>query len=107
VLVSEQDAQVALDILSDEEGAACRASAEYLDSLTKVLLAQLMIESNETSATMKETWARAQPRFKEHLIKVGEMAKRDYQWRQRYAAADAKIRIFQTASANTRSRERI
>lgn len=107
MLVSEDDVSKALEILADEEGAANRAAHEYLDSLTKSVLAELVADSNETSIGAKEHWARAQPKYKDHLVKVGEFAKRDYMARQRYAAADAKIRLWQTASANSRNMERI
>lgn len=106
-LVTEDDVSRALEILGDEEGAAARAANEYMDSLTKSVLAELMNEANETSEAAKERWARSQPRFKEHLAKVGKYAREDYAWRQRIAAADAKIRLYQTASANVRAMERV
>lgn len=107
MIVSDKDVEQALEILSDEEGAAARAAHEYLDSLTKSVLAELIAESNESSVVAKEHWARAQPKYKEHLVRVGEFGKRDYMARQRYAAADAKIRLYQTASANQRGMERL
>lgn len=107
MIVSEDDVSKALEVLADEDGAACRAAHEYLDSLTKSVLAELIAESNETSVVAKEHWARAQPKYRDHLVKVGEFAKRDYMARQRYAAADAKIRLYQTASANQRGMDRI
>lgn len=106
-LVSDKDVEDALSILADESGAAARAAHEYFDSYTKSVLAELMQESNETAANAKETWARAQPRFIEHLKQVGKFAREDYSWRQRYSAADAKIRLWQTASANQRGMERV
>ncbi len=106
-LVSDRDVEEALAILADEAGAASRAAHEYFDSLTKSVLAELMAESNESAANAKETWARAQPKFVEHLKQVGKFAREDYAWRQRYAAADAKIRIWQTSSANHRRADRI
>lgn len=106
-LVTEKDVEDALAILADETGAASRAAHEYFDSLSKSVLAELMTQSNETSATAKETWARAQPKFLEHLKQVGKFAREDYSWRQRYSAADAKIRLWQTASANSRGMERV
>lgn len=106
-LVSDKDVEAALAILADEEGAAARAANEYMDSLTKSVLAELMNEANETSEAAKERWARSQPRYKEHLAKVGKYAREDYSWRQRYAAADAKIRLYQTASANVRAMEKL
>ncbi len=106
-IVSEKDVEDALAILGDETGAASRAAHEYFDSLTKSVLAELMQESNEAAANAKESWARAQPKFIDHLKQVGKFAREDYSWRQRYAAADAKIRLYQTASANARGMERV
>lgn len=106
-LVTDKDVEQALTILADEAGAASRAAHEYFDSLTKSVLAELMQESNETSAAAKEAWARAQPKFIDHLKQVGKFAREDYSYRQRYAAADAKIRIWQTMSANSRGMERV
>jgi hypothetical protein len=107
MLVPDADVEACLETLADETGAACRASHEYLDDLTKTVLAELMGQANETSAVAKETWARAQPKFREHLAKVGEMAKRDYIWRQRYSAANAKIECWRTQQANVRAAERV
>lgn len=106
-LVSEKDVEDALTILGDETGAAARAAHEYFDSLTKSVLAELMQESNESAANAKESWARAQSKFIEHLKQVGKFAREDYSWRQRYMAADAKIRLWQTASANARNMEKV
>ena len=106
-LVSEKDVEDALAILADESGAAYRASHEYFDALTKSVLAKLVAQSNETSAAAKEQWARAQPEFTDHLMQVGKFAKEDYRWRQRYAAAEAKIRLWQTSSANARRMEMV
>ncbi len=106
-LVTEDDVSKALEILADERGAAARAAHEYTDALTKSVLSELMAQSDETSATAREAWARAQEKFKEHLARVGKFAKEDYQYRQRYAAAEAKIEIWRTENANARAMERI
>jgi hypothetical protein len=107
MIVPDEAVEVALAVLADEEGAAARAAHEYLSDLSKSVLAELIGESNATSAIAKENWARAQPRFKEHLVKVGEFAKRDYIWRQRYSAASAKIECWRTQNANIRAAERL
>lgn len=106
-LVTEDDVSKALEILADEEGAAARAAHEYTDALTKSVLADLMGQANETSEAARERWARSQPMFKDHLAKVGKFAKADYQFRQRYAAAEAKIEIWRTENANARAMERV
>lgn len=107
MLVSDNDMSAVLEVLSDESGAAHRAAHEYLDALTKTVLAELMSESDAKSATEREQWARAQPRFKDHLAKVGAQAKADYTARQRYAAASCKLEVWRTQSANVRAAERI
>jgi len=107
MLVSDDDMHHVLEVLGDESGAAHRAAHEYLDALTKTVLAELMGESDAKSATEREQWARAQPRFKDHLAKVGQAAKHDYQARQRVMAANAKLEVWRTGSANARAAERI
>lgn len=107
MLVSDDDMHAVLEALSDETGAAHRAAHEYLDSLTKTVLAELMGESDAKSSAEREQWARAQSRFRDHLAKVGQAAKFDYQARQRYAAASSKLEVWRTQSANVRAAERI
>lgn len=107
MIVPDKDVEAALSILGDEEGAAARAAHEYLSDLSKSVLAELIGQSNENSAVAKENWARAQPKYLEHLKKVGEFAKRDYIYRQRYAAAAAKIDCWRTEQSNIRAAERV
>lgn len=107
MIVPDKDVEAALEVLANEEGAAARAAHEYLSDLSKSVLAELMGQSNETSAVGKENWARAQPKFLEHLKKVGEFAKRDFVWRQRYSAATAKIECWRTEQSNIRASERV
>lgn len=107
MLVSDDDMHTVLEVLADETGAAHRAAHEYLDSLTKTVLAELMGESDAKSAAEREQWARAQPRFRDHLAKVGQAAKADYTARQRVAAANAKLEVWRTQNANARAAERV
>lgn len=107
MLVTDDDMSRVIEILEDETGPAHRAAHEYLDSLTKTVLAELMGECNESSAVARETWARAQPRFKEHLERVGAQAKADYTHRQRVMAAQAKMEIWRSQGANNRALDRI
>lgn len=107
MIVPDKDVERALKLLGDEEGAAARAAAEYLSDLTKTVLSELMMRSNETSAAAKEMWARAQPEFKKHLERSGAAAKLDYQWRQRYSAAAAKIDCWRTEQSTIRAATRL
>lgn len=107
MLVSDDDMHNVLAVLADETGAAHRAAHEYMDDLTKSVLAELMSQSDAKASTEREQWARAHPTFKEHLAKVGKFAKLDYEWRQRYAAANAKMEVWRTQNANARAAERV
>lgn len=107
MLVSDDDMSAVLEVLSDETGAAHRAAHEYLDALTKTVLAELMGQSDAKSATEREQWARAQPKFREHLERVGAQAKADYQSRQMVAAANARLEVWRTQNANARAAERV
>lgn len=105
-MVSEQDIRQALAILDDKRAAEARAAHEFFSDLTKTVLAELMLESNESSAAAREMHARAHPKFREHLEKVGKYARMDYEFRQQQSAASAKIEIFRTLSANERNATR-
>lgn len=106
-LVSDKDVEAALAILSDETGAAAKAAHEYMDALTKSVLADLMQQANEPSEAAKDRWARSQAEYKDHLKKVHSFAKDAHRWRQRYMAASVKIEIWRTQNANARAMERI
>ena len=41
-LVTDKDVELALATLADETGAACRASHDYMEELTKSVLAELL-----------------------------------------------------------------
>jgi hypothetical protein len=106
-LVSENDMHEVLRTIADETGAAARAAHEYFDALTKTVLADLMSRAEGKTIADREAWARSQVEYKEHLEKVGKFAKDDYRWRQRYAAANAKLEIWRTENANARAAERV
>jgi hypothetical protein len=106
-IVSEQDVSDALEILANEEGAAWRGTHNYLDALTKTVIAKLMGESNEKTSTAQEAAARRHPDFIDHLKRLKEADSQDHRWRQRYAAAEAKIEIWRTINANQRAAERV
>lgn len=107
MLVTENDMHDVLQVLADETGAAARAQHEYLDDLSKVVLAKLMSESDAGSATAKDAEARAHPDYRRHLLEVRDAADLDYRWRQRYAAANAKMEVWRTQNANARAAERV
>lgn len=105
--VSDEHIEDALAYLQDYNAAKARAAAEYLDDLTKVVLAKLMDASDEKSAAAKDMWARTQPQYAQHLEQVRDARERDYMHRQRLSASSAIIEVWRTQSASNRTMERV
>jgi hypothetical protein len=106
-LISDQTVEQALAYLQDWNAAKARAAAEYLDDMTKVVLAQLMDECEEKSAAAKEMWARAQPAFQEHLEQVRDARERDYKHRQRLSSSSAILDVWRTQQASNRLMDKV
>ena len=106
-VVSDKNIEDALAYLQDYVAAKSRAAAEYLDDMTKVVLAKLMDECEEKSAAAKDIWARSQPAYAEHLEQVRDARERDYKHRQRLSASSAIIEVWRTQQASNRTMERI
>lgn len=108
-MISEKKVERALEILIDvrAEGAKARAANEYLDDMGKVILAKLMMESNEKSAAAKEIYARAHPAYAEHLEQKRAVAETDYRFRDKKAAASAIIDCWRTEQSNARGAGKI
>ena len=77
------------------------------DDLTKTVLAKLMAESDAKSAVEREQFARAHPKYEEHLKAKQEVGELDYIGRQRIAAANAVFECWRTMQANDRGLEKI
>lgn len=100
--IPDDKVEQALDILGDDSAAKARAAHEYLDSLTKTVLAKLSKDSNAKSATDRESEARSRPEFVQHLQAVRNAAELDYAGRQKIDAARAIFEAYRTQSANDR-----
>ena len=103
-MISDRKLEHALNIITDvdHEAAKARAAAEHMDDLTKTVLAKLMMQSNETSNAAKETWARMQPEYIDHLEALKACREVDYTWRNRRSAASAIIDMWRTEQSNQR-----
>lgn len=108
-MITDKMVEQALRYLTDpnQEAAKARAGAEHMDDMTKVLLAKLMLESEEKSAAAKEMDARADPRFQSHIDQLKALKELDYMWRDRRAAATAIIDMWRTEQSNIRVAERV
>ena len=105
--VSDAQLQKAFEILSDESHAKARSAHEYMDDLTKTVLAKLMAQDDAKSAVEREQNARAHPTFEAHLKAVKDVAELDYVGRQRIDAAKAVFECWRTMQANDRALEKI
>lgn len=104
-MISDELVEHALEVLMDKkhEAAKARAAAEDLDRRTKTVLAQLKMKSLENSDAARETWARCQPAFLEHLDQLKEVSELDYIQRDRRSAASAIIDAWRTEQSNART----
>jgi len=108
-MISEKRLEWAVEILLDREGegAKARAANEYLDDMSKVILAKLMNESNEKTAAAKEMYARSHADFIAHLEQKKAVAEMDYRHRDKKAAASAVIDVWRTQQSNQRTMSKV
>lgn len=105
--ITDDQLNRAFEIISDESHAKARAAHEYMDDLTKTVLAKLMAQSNAKSAVEREQMARAHPDYETHLKAKRDVGELDYVGRQRIAAANAVFECWRTMQANDRALEKI
>lgn len=105
--ITDEQLHRAFEIINDEAHAKARAAHEYMDDLTKTVLAKLMASSNAKSAVEREQYARSHPDFEAHLKAVQEVAELDYVGRQKTDAAKAVFEAWRTIQANDRALEKI
>lgn len=104
-MITDRQVDHALTVLMDRdgEGAKARAAHEYLDEMSKVILAKLVNDCNEKTAAAKDAYARAHPTFEAHLEQKRSVAEMDYRHRDRRAAAQAIIDAWRTEQSNQRT----
>lgn len=107
MLIMDDQVAHALRCLQDWEAAKARAAHEFMDDMTKTILAQLGDECEEKSQAAKEAYARSHPKFIEHLKGKQKLAELDYKHRQRLAASAAIIDLFRTEQASNRKLDRL
>lgn len=110
-LISEIDAEKAIDWLRDNAKGAAQAKAEriYVEEYKKSLEAQLMSDPAEcqaTSARDREALARAHPKYIAHLQAIKAAVENDEAMRWLMVAAQAKIEAWRTQQANARAEGR-
>lgn len=109
MIVEANTLERAVEVLMDRggEAAKARAAAEHMDDLTKVILSELIMSSQETSMAAKEAWARTQPRFQAHLEALRDCRQLDHEWRNKRSAANAIVELWRTEQSNARAMARV
>ncbi len=103
-MISDEQAELALDFLKVSAKAYAKAKAEriYLEEFRKSKKAILMKASEETSAVAQERDAYAHPEYQELLqgLKVAVENEENLRWK--IASAELQIELWRTQSANNR-----
>lgn len=104
-MITEAQAEKALDYLRDSasDAAAARANRIVMEEYRKVVKAEIMAEHADESLGAQERIAYAHPRYREHLVALQEAIRLDSEFQFYREGADAKLRAFQTQSANERA----
>ncbi len=103
--VKEEQVEEAVDYLQNNAGPAANAKANriYMEDYSKVLKAELMSESNETSIGGQEKYAYAHPRMMEHIKAKRTAIYEDERHRFLLSAKHAIIDAYRTQAATERA----
>jgi hypothetical protein len=102
------DPQAAVDFLIAKSRAYAQAEANkvYMEELRKTIKAEQMIEAEtlgHKTAAMQEREAYASPRYKEHLLALQHAVEVREELRWMLIAAQARIEVWRSQSANERA----
>lgn len=103
-MIDEAAAESAVDYLrsSADKAAQARANVSYLESWLKVVKAQQMAASLESSQSAKEVEALCSAAYKEALDGYRVAVEQDSAFRFKREAATARIEAWRTQSSNLR-----
>lgn len=107
-MIQDSDAEKAVDFLrqSAEEAAQARANVAYLESWLKVVKAQEMAASDESSQAAKEVEALCSAKYREALEGYRAAVEQDNTFRFKREAAIARLDMYRTQQANIRGMTR-
>jgi len=103
-VITDDEIEKAVDYLRDNAAklAKAKAASIYLDDYSKVVKSQIMRENDNKSLGAQEAIAYSDSRYDQHL-KAKQIADEEFEYlRWMMEAAQAKISVFQTQSANNR-----
>jgi len=103
--ITDDEIDKALDFLRDNarDAAQARADRVYVTEYRKYLKATIMKEHDKLSAVLQEREAYSDPRYLAHLEAIRDAVKADASHEFLRAAAEAKIKSWQTQSSNSRA----
>ena len=106
------DPQAAVDymIAKASEYAQAKANRIYLEEYRKSLKSQLMKDAlvgGYEAANAQEREAYSNPAYKEHLLALKEAVETEEKLRWMLIAAEARIDVYRTQSANNRALDRM
>lgn len=103
-MITDDEAEKAVDYIRDHAKSAARAKAErvYMEEYRKVVRSQIMRENKDQPLGAQEAIAQSDPRYDEHLKAMLHAIERDEYERWMLTAAEAKVSAWQTQSRNAR-----
>jgi len=104
-MISDSDIDKALDYLRDTatEAAQATANRQHLENTKNVMKAMVMSEHLSEPVNAQERYAFADTRYKNHLEGLKVAIFEDEKFSNMRAAAEAKIRAWQTMKATLRA----
>ena len=103
-MITDTEAEKALDYIRDNatKAAQARANRIYVEEYRKTIKAQLMKESADLPLGAQEREAYSDVKYIQHLNAIREAVEQDEYFRWMLTAAEAKLKCWQTQSANNR-----
>jgi len=103
-MITDTEAEKALDYIRDNatKAAQARANRIYVEEYRKTIKAQLMKESADLPLGAQEREAYSDVKYMQHLNAIREAVEQDEYFRWMLTAAEAKLKCWQTQSANNR-----
>ena len=107
-MIPDSDVEKALDYMRDaaEPCAKWKAERVYLTEYRKTLKAELMGQSNASTAVEREQFAYSHDHYKTHLLGMKQAVHNDEKHRYLVKAAAAKVDAWRTQQSNRQKRAR-
>lgn len=108
--IIDPNAAVDFMVAHSKDYAIAEANKVYMEEMRKTIKAEEMKQAElvgHKTAAMQEREAYSSPKYKQHLLALQEAVKRREELRWMLIAAQARIEIYRTQSANNRSIDRM